>query len=164
MILTIHTMAGVVLSSNSQNIGEAIILCFVSHYFLDSIPHFEYEIGQIKNGQIKSAIKNFTKVGVDLFISMLVIFLFLWNKGFEQTNLILIGVFFALLPDGLVLLSYYAKSINKIHKSMNSIFKFLKIHEIFHEKMHFKSAPKYIIMICQITVVIVLIMSLLFFP
>ena len=82
MILTIHTMAGVVLASNSQNIGEIIILCFVSHYFLDSIPHLEYNIEQIKSGQMKSALKNFTNVGIDLFVSILIVFLFLWSKGF----------------------------------------------------------------------------------
>ncbi|MBU4348199.1 hypothetical protein KJ671_01675, partial [Patescibacteria group bacterium] len=86
MILTIHTMAGIVLASNSQNIGEAIILCFVSHYFLDSIPHFEYEIKQIKSGQIKFALKNFTKVGIDLITSILIVFWFLWGRGYEHTN------------------------------------------------------------------------------
>ncbi|MBU4348392.1 hypothetical protein KJ671_02770, partial [Patescibacteria group bacterium] len=82
---------------------------------------------------------------------------------YEHTNLILVGVFFALLPDGLIILSYYAKNINKIPKSINIIFKFLKSHEIFHKKIHSKISSKHTAIICQTIIIIFLIINILFF-
>lgn len=152
MILSIHAITGAVLGSNSNSMGQAIFLGIVSHYFLDSIPHVEYKIENILRGDMKMAIKEFSKIFIDLLVSFIVISYLILNNNFDQPALILIGAFFALFPDGLVFLDLCIKN-----KEKNIFTRFLNTHSIFHKKIHSVISNKIITVPSQIIVVLVLI-------
>lgn len=156
MILSLHSTAGAILASNCNSVWQVIFLGIISHYFLDSIPHVEYKVENIKNGDLKMAGKEFAKIFFDLLMGMIIILYFIQNKSFDQSILILIGSFFALLPDGLYFLDCCIKNKNK-----NIFTKFLKIHSIFHSKTHSTISIKIITIPSQIIMIIILIYSVL---
>jgi len=156
MILSIHAITGAVLGLNANSFGQVILLGIVSHYFLDSIPHVEYKIENIKNGNLKMAAKEFAKIFIDLLIGLIIILYLIQNKNFNQSILILAGSFFALLPDGLYFLDCLVKN-----KDRNAITKFLKIHSIFHKKTHSIISNKIISISSQIIIVLILIYMIL---
>ena len=151
MILSLHTTAGAVLASNCGNIWQVILLGIVSHYFLDSLPHVEYKIKNIQTGNLKKAAKEFVKIFIDLSIGLIIILYLIKNKSFDRSVLILIGSFFALIPDGLLFLDCCVKN-----KDKNIITKFLKIHSNFHEKTHSKNTSFKAQMISQTAVILTL--------
>ncbi len=151
MILSIHAIAGAILASNSDNLGQIIILSIVSHYFLDSIPHVEYKIENIKNGNLKMATKEFTKIFFDLLLGLIVILYIIQDQSFNQSILILTGSFFALLPDGLYFFDCLVKN-----KDRNIFTKFLKNHTVFHKKTHSVISNKIITIPSQIVIILIL--------
>jgi len=155
MILSLHAATGAILASNSSGIGQAIILGLVSHYFLDSIPHVEYKIENIKSGDLKIAAKEFTKIFLDLLIGLIIILYLIQNKSFDQTILILTGSFFALLPDGLYFIDCLIEN-----KDKNIFTKFLKLHSTFHKKAHSIVLNRAITIPSQIIVVLILIYAI----
>ena len=152
MILSLHSTAGAVLASNSNSLEQAIILGIVSHYFLDFLPYIEYKIKNIQKRDLKMAAKEFAKIFFDLLIGLIVILYLIQNKSFDQSILILIGSFFALLPDGLYFLDCLVKN-----KNSNMFTKFLKMHSDFHEKTHTTISKKIITVPFQIAIVLILI-------
>ncbi len=122
MILTPHILAGAAIATNISNPFLGLILAFLSHYFLDFIPHREYSIKNIKKRQWQKSFFDSLKIALDIFLGILII-LFLTKKLF----LAFTGSFFALLPDGFTLL-FLIFPENK----------FLKKHYFFHsKKVHF---------------------------
>ena len=81
----------------------------------------DYNIENIKKAQWDKSLLDILKVASDFLIGVLFIFLFL---GWQL--IIFIVVFFAILPDGLTVLSYFFQN------------KFLELHKKFHQKkIHF---------------------------
>lgn len=152
MILSIHTITGAVLGSNSNSLGQVILLGIVSHYFLDSIPHVEYKVRNIQKGDLKTAAHEFMKIFFDLLLGLAVIFYLIQNKDIDQSILIFTGSFFALLPDGIYFMDCLVKN-----KDRNIFTKFLEAHCEFHRRMHSMISNKLIAMPSQIIVVLVLI-------
>lgn len=121
MILLAHLLFGAAIGQKISNPILAIILAFLSHYFLDFLPHTEYLIENIKNKQWRKAAPDILRVILDFLLGSLIIFIFSKNQ-----TIIYICAFFAILPDGFTILSYFLP--NKI----------LKIHDKLHrEKAHF---------------------------
>ncbi len=118
MILFCHILVGAALMAKIQIIPLALVLAFLSHYFLDFIPHWEYSIDNILEKQWKKAKSEFLKGALDFGLGILLIFIISKNSG-----IILAGAFFAVLPDGLTLLSLLLP--NKV----------LTIHDKFHRKL-----------------------------
>lgn len=143
------------MASNSNNIGEAIALGLISHFFLDSIPHVEYKIENIKKGDLKIAAKEFTKIFVDLLLGLIIVLYLIQNKNFDQSILMLTGAFFGILPDGLVFLNHCVKN-----KDKNVFSKFLKIQTDFHNKIHSSVTAKIITISSQALIIIILVIAL----
>ncbi len=121
MILLVHMLFGAAIASYIKNPIFAVVLAFFSHYFLDFIPHNEYDIKNISEKRWKKTLPEFQKVFLDFLLGILLILLFSENKP-----TIYICAFFAILPDGFSVLS----SIFQI--------KLLKIHNNFHQgRLHF---------------------------
>jgi hypothetical protein len=113
-------LLGAIIGSIIKNIPLAIIFAFLGHYLLDFFPHIEYPIKNIEKKQWQRSIPDFLKVTIDLCLGVALIFL-LSNNSFS----IYICAFFAILPDGLTLLS-------KIFSN-----NLLEWHTYFHhEKIH----------------------------
>jgi len=126
MILFVHMLLGAAIGSSIKNIWLAIILAFLSHYLLDLIPHVDYSLKNVdKKGWITIP-SNIFKISLDLFLGILLIFLFSKNQP-----VIYICAFFAILPDGFTVLnSVLPNNILKSH---------LKFHT---EKIHFLKNKK----------------------
>ncbi len=136
MILSIHALAGAALGSSIANPLESSVLALISHYFIDSLPHFDYKVENLKEGNLKSDSihPEFLKITVDLIISSAII-VFVIYKNPENILSILMGSFFGLFPDGLILAHFiFEKNI-----SNSFIGKLLLSHYEFHYKTHSKT-------------------------
>ena len=121
MILLVHLLFGAAIASYIKNPALAVVLAFLSHYFLDFFPHIEYGIENIERKQWKTAMSQIFKVLLDFCSGVLLIFLFSNNHP-----IVYICAFFAILPDGLTFLGYFSKN------------KFSELHKKFHQKkIHF---------------------------
>ena len=126
MILLVHLIFGALIGQLISNPLLAITLAFLGHYFLDFLPHIEYNINRIKGEQWKKAVPEMTKIFIDFSLGILLIFLF------SQNSLIIyVCAFFAILPDGLSVLNNHFPG------------KVLNLHRKFHlEKIHFLKDKK----------------------
>jgi len=147
MILLTHLLLGAVIGLKVKSFFLAIILAFLSHYFLDLFPHIEYPIENIKNNQWRKSFPDLLKIAIDFCLGIFIIFL-LSDNSFK----VYVCSFFAILPDGLTLLSQI------IHNSL------LNKHDHFHhDKIHilkYKKIPKFWRFLTQIVVVIISILLL----
>lgn len=120
MLLTPHILTGAAIASNISNPVLGLFLAFLSHYFLDIIPHQEYDIKNIKEKNWQKSFFSFLKVFLDATLGILVIFFL------SGTNvLIFAAAFLAILPDGLTLLFLFLPE-NKLFKK----------YETFHLGLH----------------------------
>lgn len=119
MILLVHMIFGAAVGLSINNIYVAILIAFLSHYFLDLFPHVEYNIKTSRRNII-------IKILIDLCLGFLLIFIFSKNQS--------IAYFYALVaivPDGLTVLG----------KIMSN--KILAAHTYIHtQKVHFLKYKK----------------------
>lgn len=74
MILTVHLVTGAALASEIQPLPLALLLSFLSHYLLDSLPHpNEYSINNIKEKKWRKSLPDFLKIGLDVSVGLLII-------------------------------------------------------------------------------------------
>lgn len=125
MILTAHLLTGAALASKIHCAPLALSLAFLSHYFLDLIPHQEYSIENIREKRWKKSQLDFLKVFLDISFGTFFILLLAKNNP-----LIFTAAFLAILPDGFTLLSLVFPN------------KMLRIHDNFHQKIHFLEYKK----------------------
>jgi len=145
MILLVHLLFGAAIGSVVKNIPIAIILAFLSHYFLDFIPHTEYPIGSIRKQPWQRALPEITKIFLDFCLGILLIFLL-----FKNQPIVYICAFLAILPDGFTVLNNHFP--NKI----------LELHRRIHiEKIHFLKNKKISIFWRIFSQVIVVILSIM---
>lgn len=127
MILLPHLLLGAVIGKYVQNPALAVILAFLSHYLLDLFPHAEYSVDNIFNKRWRKAGPDFLKVFLD-FTSAIILVAFFSNNS----PIIYICAFFAILPDGFSILETMVS--NKILK---------KHKEIHRDKIHFLKNKKF---------------------
>jgi hypothetical protein len=127
MILTAHLLTGAALASKIQPTPFALLLALASHYFLDFLPHRDYDIENLKAKNWSRTGPALLRISLDLSFGLLVVLVLAKNPF-----LALAGGFFALLPDGVVLLNIIFP---------NSFFNFLgRIHRKIHFFKH-KNIP-----------------------
>jgi len=135
MILLVHLLFGAAIGSAIKNVPLAIVLAFLSHYFLDFFPHIEYGIENIEKKQWRKILPDVLKVLLDFLSGILLIWIFSDPLAGSGRAIIYICAFMAILPDGFTVLNYLVS--NKILEVHN------KIH---HQKIHFlrenPSGPK----------------------
>ena len=167
MILFCHLLVGAAIAAKIQILPLALIFAFLSHYVLDFIPHWEYSIDNIFKKQWKKAKFDFLKISLDFGFGILLIGLINHISSVISASspiglinpILLVGAFFAILPDGFTLLSILLP--NKV----------LSIHDKFHRKLvhrykkiSFKENKKIFLfgIFTQISVSILAILFLLF--
>ena len=132
MFLSAHLLTGMSLGLATNNPYLAAPLGLASHYFLDFLPHFEGSSLR-EPGDRTEGFKNWTEwlfVILDLLFIVLIIF---WFWFYWQWPII-IGGFFAILPDLIDHAPFWNKRLKKIN-----VFKFL--HDQIHEKVHLLFYP-----------------------
>lgn len=141
MILTAHILIGAAISAKFKDPLVIFLLGLCSHFVLDAIPHWEYPLTykghidfdkkNLKNElrrlkKQKTRIVYFYRIATDLPFGILLAYFSILFFTLTPPNLFLfaIGVFGALLPDGISLLYF------------NFDFPFLEKFQIFHFKVH----------------------------
>ncbi len=128
-------LLGAAIGSSVRSIPLAIILAFLSHYFLDFIPHIDYELKDMEKKKWIMLLPNLFKVALDFFLGLLLIFIFSKNQP-----IIYLCAFLAIVPDGLTVL----------HSLMPN--KILTFHNKLHiGKIHFLKDNKKISTFWRIT-------------
>ncbi len=126
MILLTHMIFGAAIGSKINSVPLAIVLAFLSHYFLDIFPHIEYPIPNIIENKWKESLPDFLKVALDFCLGLAIIFIFSKNQP-----VVYLYAFAAIIPDGLTML-------NKLFKN-----KILEFHNKIHtEKIHYLTKKK----------------------
>ena len=116
MILAVHFIAGAAISEASTSV-LGLFFAFLSHYFLDFLPHREYSTENIQKKYWGKAFFDFFKVGLDVSLGSLFVLLIT-----ENPLLSFLGGFLAILPDGFsFLFLLFPKN------------KFLAAHNFFHK-------------------------------
>ena len=116
MLLTPHTLAGVVIATKVTNPYLALPLAFLSHFALDIVPHWDFLTG------VEKVTPVILKRIAGEFLVALAVGLFFAFRALPDKNLFLricAGAFLANLPDGLEMpKSIFGKS-NPISNAIN---------------------------------------------
>ena len=153
MILVVHALAGAAISSQVKITWLGWILAFFSHFILDIIPHYDYNLKGFAFGWKN---KNFwpvaLKISLDLATSLILIIIFNNHKG-NLTN-VLIGGFLGMLPDAFNAASYLFKSrgwkklfigetinINDTEPTNNFSYKISNFYQKIHNNNHIHHWP-----------------------
>ncbi|MBI1888503.1 MAG: hypothetical protein HYS15_01005 [Candidatus Spechtbacteria bacterium] len=134
MLLGPHFLVGAAIASNFQNPLAGFVIAFLSHFFLDRIPHWEYSIEPLKEIKTKGmgyAMPILRRVALDVLLGFIVLIiasiLARRDISFIQAA---VGGFFGILPDGLSMLLFLKRG-KGIFASL------LKIFYLFHQKAHY---------------------------
>ncbi len=138
MILSAHIITGAAVGVNFSNPWLVVLLIVICHHLTDLLPHWDYGIKEIPLR------KSFLKISADILIGFILVAgtLMIFNEWeiprnfsalFSGLNLnIMLGIFFSLLPDGLLFLSwifpkkpltFYAKYHSFLHTSLKLNYK-----------------------------------------
>lgn len=121
MTILTHALVGAGLSINQGSLPAGFIISFVSHFFLDRIPHNDFIYFAFNTGGQKKAYASFLSLLILILTVSIIMILFLVTKNIS----VLIGAFAAVLPD---LLSAFSNEI-KIRPTL-----FDKFHFLLHTK------------------------------
>ena len=126
MILTPHLLLGAAIASKIEYAPLAIILAFLSHYFLDLIPHIEYPIKNISEKRWRKSLPDISRVFLDFSFGVSLVLIFSNNQLITY-----ICALVALIPDGsTVISSVFPNKILKMHDKLH----IKKIHFLKHKK------------------------------
>ncbi len=123
MILTPHFIFGALLGHLIPNKLLALAVAFLSHYVLDAVPHWDYDVKNLKAKRWFSSVGELAEVTLDFIGGF---FIVLWlGAWLDLRNIlwILASGFAAILPDFLTFLMI-----------LNPENKLLKSHHWFHGK------------------------------
>lgn len=163
MIFTPHIVVGAVIGAKTQNLGLIVILALLTHFIMDKIPHWDYNLPAVfrgfrKNKKIKPLLSDFVKMAIDITIGLLIVFTVIWSKNllsFNHLCFISIGIILSILPDVIFGFAYLApgKTARKINK----------IGEFFHCKDKEKEGKiTFLGLLTEILTTIIAIIILLF--
>lgn len=102
MLLTPHVVAGVAIGSAIHNPVLAIPLAFLSHFFLDAVPHWDdIGLGLLKRRYERISSKTFQVILLDAFVALsFVLFFVYWTlPDYGVAVTISFSAFAAILPD-----------------------------------------------------------------
>ncbi|MBU0598494.1 hypothetical protein KKF61_05930 [Patescibacteria group bacterium] len=111
MLLLSHTLTGAVIGQKIDSQAIIIPLALISHFILDHIPHWNYDVPDKYDGW------TFLKTLPDIISSAIVYLTFIFIFPDQWLNITL-GVGFAILPD-LITLSKYISGLKKIFYYFN---------------------------------------------
>ena len=139
MILTPHLLTGAAIASGISNPILGLSLAFLSHYFLDMLPHWEYSIKNVKSKNWIGAVPESMRIIADFSIGVLLILVMA-----ERAPFALLGAGFGIVTDLLGFLGVVFPN------------KLLGYHDRLHAKTHFlryAKIPSAIGILSQILVV-----------
>ncbi|MFA6416156.1 MAG: hypothetical protein WCW56_01580 [Candidatus Paceibacterota bacterium] len=174
MILSTHSIVGASFAGLlATDPATAFAVGLASHYLLDMVPHWDYQIGGEKTeDDIKKINLNFTsptfisdlsKITLDFALGLIISYYFLVHMAGFSWLVVLAGIIGGVLPDFLQFL--YSKFYNKIYGL--PLVWFQKLHDFFHtdhrpyKKRQLAGATKQFVLVAGIIVCVFLISSML---
>lgn len=128
MYLTIHAAAGVLIGSYINSSIVSFLIGFISHFFLDMLPHRDGHISTKGHNAKSLRKKYFNKiialVYFDLCLAIIVAAALFTNNGHFITKPIIWGMIGAILPDIFQALSFL-RSKNRFFKKFNEFHNFI---------------------------------------
>lgn len=123
MILTPHIVVGAAIASrlSGSSLPLALLLASTSHFFLDTLPHWEYTIDALRDRRhSKIFFRDLGKVILDLMFgfSLLIGVWALFKENTGGIKIILLGGFLGALPDAVTFLGWQTE--NRILLFVNS--------------------------------------------
>ena len=118
MTLFVHIIFGAIWGVAAPNFLAALSLGFITHYLLDSIPHWEYKVDGLKNGRAWEALRDLIKVALDIAAGVILIFYLTKNSPLQP--FVFWGALGGLLPDGLVFLAWQSAKNKKTREARNN--------------------------------------------
>lgn len=91
MLSTPHLLVGAAIVKAIPNPAISLPLAFLSHFALDSVPHWD--------GSPKAPFNNKTKIGIIIDYAFGLTLLYLLTYGLDNQALLLLGGFLGTLPD-----------------------------------------------------------------
>ena len=151
MYLSVHAAAGVLIGSTITNSWIAFIIGFLSHFFLDMMPHADANINS-KGLNAKSLRKKYfdkivALVYLEICVVMLIVAALLTNNIHLITGPIIWAVIGSILPDILQALSFLRPK-NKFLKKFNE----------FHHLVHYSPEKKISFVLGHVTQLAMLIL------
>jgi len=121
MLLLVHTVTGAIIGEKISNPWLVSFLAFGSHFILDWIPHWSYDIPKRLDP------REFLRIMPDVITTacIFIIFLFVYP---EMWLTIVLGVFFACLPDALTLANYLP-GLRRVFQRFNNWHGRLQVHD-----------------------------------
>lgn len=133
MVLATHAIVGATVASTfTTNPVYAFLVAFVSHFLLDSIPHWDYQLLSLKRDEEKNLnhdmvlgkkfLVDLVRIGFDALIGVAIsVLLFVYILKLSTLNVILASVVGAILPDPLQFVYWKTRSkvllpLQKFHK------------------------------------------------
>jgi hypothetical protein len=143
MTLSAHAVVGAALSSAFRlNPGASLLIGFMSHFLLDRVPHWDYELPSANIDEVnpfnndlpinRQAWRDWSKIGLDVFLGLSFTFIFFLSNGQNFSWLsLLAGALGGMLPDGLQLLYM------KLHREPFILF--YRLHVLMHSPYKIKN-------------------------
>jgi hypothetical protein len=128
MILSPHFLASAALAAHIKRPILIVIFALILHFFIDRVPHWDYKVSGT------SKLRAGLLVAADLFFGAIVVAVIALAKNwtFHYYFLVNLGVFFGLLPDGLIVLwKMYPQN------------RYLSTYHYFKKKFHVRARPNF---------------------
>lgn len=138
MIIAPHLLVGAAISLKIKNIFLIAPLALLSHYLMDAVYHYDYPL--MKGFKKKNEIT--PKIFLVAFLDFSAGFLggiFLSISKHPLPQLAILGMFFAVLPDVLILFYYLIKNSSNVPAW---ILRLLKFHDRIHSFLHYPVGKK----------------------
>jgi membrane-bound metal-dependent hydrolase YbcI (DUF457 family) len=121
MLLLSHAFTGAIIGEKIANPWLIGLLAFGSHFLLDWIPHWSYDVPE------KMDAREFLKIVPDILPTIIIYLIFLYSFPELWFNITL-GVGLAILPDFLTLTRYFT-FLNRIFNKFNSWHGRIQVHD-----------------------------------
>ena len=155
MILTTHAVTGATLATlMPNNPALGFVIGFGSHFILDSIPHWDYELKSSRRNKLKPLqsdliigkdfFKDLIKIGLDGVLGLVLATLLLGGLHHQSILIILCGAIGGMTPDFLQFVYFKWR-----HQPLISLQKF---HSWMHAKSDLKDKPV-LGFFCQVAIV-----------
>jgi len=92
MFITPHMLVGITIASRLRNFWSVFIFCWLSHYLLDFLPHWDYleKITQTEH---------FIRILADFIFGLILVAILIYFFNQKYKSLIIFGLIIAILPD-----------------------------------------------------------------
>ncbi|HRZ30658.1 MAG TPA: hypothetical protein P5274_03295 [Candidatus Paceibacterota bacterium] len=166
MVLTPHAVVGASIASIFKlNPFTAFFAGFLSHFFMDSVPHWDYklrsarldEVNPLNNDLVinRESTIDFIKIGFDAFLGLSLSLIFFTLGANVSPLVILAGALGAILPDPLQVV--YVKYRREPFLTLQ------KTHMLFHTRKRITNPVVGVLLYCLLLLVCLLLGGVSFF-